>query len=114
MKKLVITALTRNTKALRLKIYKAALELMQEHVNKYGLFMGGFCSAIANSTYVPPSLDRHFTRFNPYFELERSVYKELLKYKPNTDGRTYWFSRDIVGSERRIAILEEIIKEMSK
>lgn len=102
----------RNTKALRKRIYEATLEYIKQQVtDKNELYCFGFCSAISH--VVECWIGRKTGRFYGYWLPEKeSVYKELKAYEPKDNDNAYWFDRDYEGMQKRIKILEKIIKEM--
>jgi hypothetical protein len=106
-----ISSETKNTKVLRLKIYKAMLKKLVEYeCHDYPL---GFCFLVTEVT----NIEGHETnKFNLYCAHPNSnvdvVYKELIAHKPRKTGRMYWFDTDEKGTKKRIQILEEIIQKM--
>jgi hypothetical protein len=106
MERVVISRETKNTKALRKKIYILALNYIKNHVyyrsNKE--FPMGFCGIISKV------INNDREKFNMYNE--KSVYKELKKYRPKTKFLRYWFPIDKEGTKKRIEILEQVISEM--
>lgn len=101
-----ITEKTRNTKALRLRIYKAALTYIIEHINCDGKFNGGFCKAIYSSLTGDKD-----GRFDPYNYIG-ITYEELKDYMPKKIYLGYWFWTDKKGTQKRIKILKKVIKQM--
>jgi hypothetical protein len=111
MRKIKITHTTRNTKPLRLEIYKAMLAFIkEEEKSNYGCYNAGFCLAIAEVTNIFSGSNSKFNFFDSTFK--KTAYKELEAYKPE-DYFAYWFPRTPEGTNKRIKILETIIKEMS-
>jgi hypothetical protein len=112
MKKIRITSTTKNSKELRLEIYKAMLAFIKEKVDE-ACYGSGFCFAIKTVTGILHNSD---SEFNFYRELNaKTVYKELECYKPpENEFGSYWFYTDEKGTKKRIKILEKIIKEMEK
>jgi hypothetical protein len=96
---ITITEKTRNNKALRLRIYKEALEIIKRKD-----YITGFCFALRKVLYVPTNGYLSGYKIKKY-------YPELEKYRPN-DYCIYWFKRDEQGQKKRIKILKKIIKEM--
>jgi len=92
-----ITEKTRNTPALRLKIYKEALNII---INNS---VCGFCF---KQSITPIVMD--FPNFNPYRKGIMENYPELSKYEP-TSHDLWWFNGT---PNPRIKILKKVIKEM--
>ena len=83
----------------RLEVYKAMLKRI---FNKTNL---GFCitAYLACEIYVYDEKGKYTMEQLP----------ELLAYKPEGIYSAYWFSLDESGNEKRIAILKEIIQNMT-
>jgi hypothetical protein len=82
----------------RLSIYKKMLEYYKKET--LDTYMG-FCYTV--DCVTRPRL------------YDINMFPELMKYKPKTPYGAYWWSiMKKQGLTKRIAILEEIIKEMSK
>jgi hypothetical protein len=104
----------RNTKKLRIKIYKNA-------INLYDNFTAiGFCSILLRSAYsvLYSSTDVSMIynnnvpiNFRTYYGNIIENYPELAKYEPKVYNN-YWFPTDSKGIAKRIRILKKIIKEM--
>lgn len=130
MKEIVITPKTRNTKSLRLRIYKAMLAFILDYKakEKGGYYPLGFCFANKHVlTYKDLdgkevkfySISSHglkdmFNMFHLYaWSLGHSVYKELLAYKPDgVNNSGAWFVGFEDCDEHRIKILKVIIAKM--
>jgi len=81
----------------RLKIYK---EMLRRFQSKAWDSFAGFCFMIMG-----------FHNDNFHYNIED--FPELMEYKP-THNRPYWWRTGTRGRNIRIAVLQEIIKEMSK
>jgi len=108
---------TRNTKIIRKKIYCEALRII-ENSKINGVYTYGFCLtielAVSNLLFFDQFVS--YIQKNRYYLNNKSIYKELLKYKPkekNLSLGCYWFPVGTkIGTKKRIEILQSIIKSM--
>jgi hypothetical protein len=110
---------TRNTKSLRLKIYKEALKIIIEDKGV------GFCAAIGCTITFNDDLysgcdDENdsvdfllaLERFDTFDRFEDN-YPELYEHRPKKSNE-YWFPLNDYGQKKRIKILEKVIADMEK
>lgn len=108
MEKIIITDKTRNTKALRKKIYQKALKIFEINKDNHPTF--GFCYAIFNAIDFNKLTNyKIHDKFNLFWD--GYVYTELFKYKKK-GAFGYWFPTNKEGFGKRIQILKDIIKSM--
>ena len=111
----------RNTKAIRLKVYKAMLKYLEEHKG----WNMGFCFTLERVLVDKHHLDIRYSLYKHYNEESNGknfIFKELYAYKPKVFYETdySWFPVDNPatkpkeGSTIRINILKEIITKMEK
>ncbi len=95
------------TKEQRLKRYKIAIKYLKKKETAFTL--KGFCIALSNGIVF----DTYYPRNDAAME---NMYPELYVYKPKRgwkkDSRFWWSPKDKKAIQRRINILEKIIKEM--
>ena len=120
IREIKITEKTKNTKALRKRIYQKALQYIKNCIEEDGLYyQSGFCSAIFSVIDISTRVSSYkvlydlIGKFDLHRESKKSIYTELLKYKPirNMYGG-YWFDTNKAGDEKRIKILETEIANM--
>lgn len=105
-----ITVKTRNTKALRKRIYKNALAYIKWYIERDGRYNMGFCAVVDSALEFNGEYDPKRDKFDIYED--NNVFVELMAYKPNNPLMVYWWPVDAEGTAKRIAILEEIISKM--
>ena len=94
----------------KIKIYKCAIEILKEqhHIN-WDDYRCGFCLALSDGARGLYGI----TKTTNYDEDFKHNFPEVFKYKPShCYNYRYWFSRTTRGINKRIHILETVIKEM--
>ena len=107
-----ITSKTKNTKSIRLEIYKAVLE----YFIKFRPF-NGICNIITiivlgdvkNASAID---DTNNTNFETYYDLQKN-FPELAKYEPKTYSM-FWFPLNDRGTQQRIDVLKQIVADLEK
>ena len=103
MEKIKITERTRNTPEIRLQIYKAMFEYLNDKLKCGEYYPYGFCIIFAES------IENHGIDYNSNFTSMSRILHELIKYRPHTLMNGYWFSCNYDGSHHRLHILKQVI-----
>jgi len=94
----------------KIKIYKCAIvELKEQHLINWDNSRCGFCLTLSNAARGLFGI----ARTTSYDEDFKANFPEVWEYKPShCFNFQYWFSRSTRGINKRIHILETVIKEL--
>jgi hypothetical protein len=96
----------------KIKIYKCAIVELKEQLNiNWNKSRNGFCIVLSDAARGLFGI----IRTSIYDEDFKGNYPEVFKYKPSPShcfNHRYWFSRSTRGINKRIHILETVIKEL--